>query len=150
MVVHSASGYLNSLSQVLQSPAVKTILADTRYARETKLMDDFLDELRKDTNKATYGPREVDSAMEQGAIGRGGGVLLISNRLFRSQDVAERKRWVSLVDRIRDVEGGQVRVLSSDHESGKRLDGLGGVAALLTFPVAEDDEDSDEEREEPD
>lgn len=143
VVVHSASGYLHSLSEVLQSPAVKTILADTKYARETKLMDDFLDQLRKETNKATYGPREVESAVDQGAVGRGGGVLIISNRLFRSQDVAERKRWVSLVDRVRDVEGGEVRVLSSDHESGRRLDGLGGIAALCTFPVIEEDMESD-------
>ncbi|EPS30292.1 hypothetical protein PDE_05243 [Penicillium oxalicum 114-2] len=145
VVVHSASGYLNSLSEVLQSPAVKTLLADTKYARETKLMDDFLDQLRKETNKATYGPREVESAVEQGAVGRGGGVLIMSNKLFRSQDVAERKRWVSLVDRVRDVEGGEVRVLSSDHESGRRLEGLGGIAALLTFPIIEEDMDSEPE-----
>ncbi|BCR85315.1 putative translation factor pelota [Aspergillus chevalieri] len=139
VVVHSASGYLHSLSEVLQSPAVKTILADTKYARETKLMDDFLEQLRKETNKATYGPREVESAVDQGAVGRGGGILIISNRLFRSQDVAERKRWVSLVDRVRDIEGGEVRVLSSDHESGTRLDGLGGIAALCTFPIPDED-----------
>lgn len=147
VVVHSASGYLNSLSEVLQSPAVKTLLADTKYARETRLMDDFLAQLRKETNKATYGPREVESAVDQGAVGRGGGVLIMSNRLFRSQNVAERKRWVSLVDRVRDVEGGEVRILSSDHESGKRLEGLGGIAALLTFPVVEEEWDSDEETE---
>lgn len=145
VVVHSASGYLNSLSEVLQSPAVKTILSDTRYARETKLMNEFLEQLRKETNRATYGPREVESAVDQGAVGRGGGVLIISNRLFRSQNVAERKRWVALVDRVRDVEGGEVRILSSDHESGKRLDGLGGIAALLTFPIIEEDMESDEE-----
>lgn len=145
VVVHSASGYTNSLSEVLQSPAVKRLLADTKYARETKLMDDFLEQLRKETNKATYGPREVEDAVEQGAVGRGGGVLIVSNRLFRSQDVAERKRWVALVDRVRDVEGGDVRILSSDHESGKRLEGLGGIAALLTFPVIEPDLDSDAE-----
>lgn len=145
VVVHAASGYLNSLSEVLQSPAVKTLLADTRYARETRLMDDFLDQLRRETNKATYGPREVESAVDQGAVGRGGGVLIISNRLFRSYDVAERKRWVRLVDRVRDVEGGEVRVLSSDHESGKRLDNLGGIAALLTFPIVEEDWDEDED-----
>lgn len=145
VVVHSASGYTNSLSEVLQSSAVKARLADTKYARETKLMDDFLEELRKETNKATYGPREVEFAVEQGAVGRGGGVLIVSNRLFRSQDVVERKRWVALVDRVRDVEGGEVRVLSSDHESGKRLEGLGGIAALLTFPVAEEYFDSDTE-----
>ncbi|KAJ5933946.1 Translation factor pelota [Penicillium verhagenii] len=145
VVVHSASGYMNSLSEVLQSSAVKTLLADTKYARETRLMDEFLDQLRKETNKATYGPREVEAAVDQGAVGRGGGVLIMSNRLFRSQDVAVRKRWVGLVDRVRDVEGGEVRILSSDHESGKRLEGLGGIAALLTFPVIDQDFDSDDD-----
>ncbi|KAI9371660.1 eRF1 domain 1-domain-containing protein [Aspergillus egyptiacus] len=145
VVVHSASGYLHSLTEVLQSPTVKTLLSDTKHARETKLMDDFHEQLRKETSKATYGPREVEHAVDQGAVGRGGGVLIISNRLFRSQDVAERKRWVALVDRVRDVEGGEVRVLSSEHESGKRLDGLGGIAALLTFPVGDDDIGSDSE-----
>jgi protein pelota len=145
VVVHSASGYLHSLTEVLQSPTVKALLSDTKHARETKLMDDFNEQLRKETNKATYGPREVEHAVEQGAVGRGGGVLIISNRLFRAQDVAERKRWVTLVDRVRDVEGGEVRVLSSEHESGRRLDGLGGIAALLTFPI--DDEDVGEDSE---
>ena len=150
VVVHSATGYLHSLAEVLQSPSVKALLADTKYARETKLMDDFLAQLRLETNRATYGPREVESAVNQGAVGRGGGVLMISNRLFRSQDIAERKRWVGLVDRVRDVEGGEVRILSSDHESGMRLDGLGGVAALLTFPIRDEDLLQEEEEEEED
>ncbi|EGE07369.1 translation factor pelota [Trichophyton equinum CBS 127.97] len=146
IVVHSSSGHILSLNEVLQSPAVQTRLSNTKYARETALMDTFYTHLRKDTNKATYGPSEVESAVDQGAVGRGGGVLLISNRLFRAPNVRERQRWVSLVDRVRDIEGGEVRVLSSDHESGRRLDGLGGVAAILTFPI----EDHDEEHEEDD
>lgn len=144
VVVHSSSGYLHSLAEVLKSPVVKARLSNTKYARETAVMDLFFENLRKETNKATYGPNEVESAVDQGAVGRGGGVLLISNRLFRAQNVAERHRWVSLVDRVREIEGGEVRILSSDHESGQRLEGLGGVAALLTFPIIEDDEEEDE------
>jgi protein pelota len=83
----------------------------------------------------------VERAVDKGAVGRGGGVLLISNSLFRAQDVAQRRRWVGLVDRVREVEGGEVRVLSSLHESGKRLEGLGSVAAILTYPLEDLDED---------
>ncbi|KAI1921383.1 Translation factor pelota [Ophidiomyces ophidiicola] len=144
IVVHSSSGHVHSLAEVLQSPTVQARLSNTKYARETAIMDTFYTHLRMDTNKATYGAKEVESAVDQGAVGRGGGILLISNRLFRSQSVHERRRWVSLVDRVRDIEGGEVRVLSSDHESGKRLDGLGGVAAILTFPIIEDDHEEDE------
>lgn len=144
VLVHSSSGHVHSLAEVLQSPTVQARLADTKYARETTIMDTFFAHLRNDTNKATYGPKEVESAVDQGAVGRGGGILLVSNRLFRAQDVQERRRWVSLVDRVREVEGGEVRVMSSDHESGKRLDGLGGVAAILTFPIVEDDFEEDD------
>ena len=148
LVVHSSSGHLHSLNEILQSPEVLARLKDTRYARETRLMDDFMTMLRKDDGKAWYGPKEVEMAVEKGAVGRGGGVLLISNALFRAQDVAIRRRWVKLVDQVRDTEGGEVRVLSSEHESGKRLEGLGGIAAILTFPLEdldEGDEDEDDE-----
>lgn len=108
-------------------------------------MDDFMTLLRKDDGRAWYGPGEVEKAVEKGAVGRGGGILLISNALFRAQDVAVRRRWVGLVDKVKDAEGGEVRVLSSEHESGKRLEGLGGVAAILTFPLDDLDEGEDDD-----
>ncbi|KAL8704401.1 MAG: hypothetical protein Q9201_002427 [Fulgogasparrea decipioides] len=147
VVVHSSSGYLHSLNEILQTPEVMARLKDTQYAREAKLMDEFMTLLRRDDGRAWYGPNEVEKAVEKGAVGRGGGVLLISNALFRAQDVAIRKRWVRLVDKVRDVEGGDVRTLSSEHESGKRLDGLGGIAAILTFPLDDLDDLDDEHHE---
>lgn len=146
VVAHAASGYLHSLNEVLQAPEVLARLKDTKYARESKLMKEFMDLLYKDDGKAAYGPREVEQAVEKGAVGRGGGVLLISDSLFRAQDVATRRRWVGLVDGVRETEGGEVRVLSSTHESGKQLEGLGGIAAILTFPLEylEEDEEGEE------
>jgi protein pelota len=130
----------------MASPAVTAKLSDTRFAKETALMDKFFDLLRKDDGRAWYGPKEVESAVEKGAVGRGGGALLISNSLFRAQDVAIRRRWVSLVDKVSQEHGGDVKVLSSMHESGKRLEGLGGIAAILTFPIEDmDDVDGGED-----
>jgi protein pelota len=111
-------------------------------------MDRFNELLRKDDARAWYGPKEVWRAVERGAVGKGGGVLLISDTLFRAKSVAERQKWVSLVDRVRDVEGGEVRIFSSQHESGRSLEGLGGVAAILTYPVEDLDESEDDEEEE--
>lgn len=145
IVAHASSPHLHALSDVLSSPAITTKLSDTKYARETALMDKFLTLMRQDDGRAWYGPREVERAVDKGAVGRGGGILMINNALFRAQNVAERRRWVKLVDRVRDVEGGEVRVLSSLHESGKRLETLGNVAAILTFPIEDLDEEQDEE-----
>ncbi|KAL8871823.1 MAG: hypothetical protein Q9174_002426 [Haloplaca sp. 1 TL-2023] len=141
VVTHSSSGHLHSLNEILQKPEVISRVKDTQYGRESKLMDNFMTLLRKDDGRAWYGPSEVEKAVEKGAVGRGGGTLLISNALFRAQDISIRKRWVSLVDKVRDVEGGEVRTLSSEHESGRRLEALGGIAAILTFPLDDLDED---------
>ncbi|ESZ94715.1 translation factor pelota [Sclerotinia borealis F-4128] len=149
VVVHSSSGHLHSLNEILKSPEVLVKLRDTKYARETRFMDEFMSLLREDDGRAWYGPTEVEKAVEKGAVGRGGGVLLISNGLFRSQEIGVRKRWVTLVDKVKE-EGGEARVLSSDHESGKRLEGLGGIAAILTFLLEDLDEDEDEDKKEED
>lgn len=142
IIAHSASAHLHSLNEVLSSPAVTSKLSDTKFARETQLMDRFFELIRKDDAKAWYGPRECTAAVEKGAVGKGGGVLLISNALFRSQEIKTRQRWVKLVDEVKEI-GGEVRVLSSMHESGKRLDGLGGIAAILTYPIEDLDAELD-------
>jgi protein pelota len=147
IIAHASSAHVHALSDILSSPAITTKLSDTKYARETALMDKFLTLMRQDDGRAWYGPREVERAVDKGGVGRGGGVLMINNALFRAQNVAERRRWVRLVDRVREVEGGEVRVFSSLHESGKRLEGLGNVAAILTYPIEDLDEEGVDERE---
>ncbi|KAI9847731.1 MAG: Translation factor pelota [Sclerophora amabilis] len=144
VVAHSSSGHLHALSEVLASPTLRARLSDSKFARETAAMDSFMEVLRRDDGRAWYGPREVERAVEKGAAGRGGGILLISDTLFRANEVGTRRRWVRCVEKVKE-DGGEVRICSSQHESGRRLDGLGGVAALLTFPLLDLDEGSDDD-----
>ena len=148
VVAHSSSNSSAALSEVLASKAVTNQMTNTRFARESQLLDRFYDSLRKDDGKASYGVKDVEKCVERGAVGAGGGVLLISNKLFRSQDIAERRRWVECVEKVKAA-GGDVRVLSDVHESGQRLEMLGGVAALLNYPIF-DLEDEDNEGDEDD
>ncbi|KAI1393266.1 uncharacterized protein F4822DRAFT_6009 [Hypoxylon trugodes] len=142
-VVHSSSGHLHSLNEILKSTEVTATMKDMKFSKETRFMDDFFDKLRKDDGRAWYGTAPVEKAIREGAVGRGGGVLLINNSLFRSQDIATRRRYVAMVDKVKE-DGGEARILSSDHESGQRLDALGGIAAILTYPILDLDEDEDE------
>ncbi|KAL1862708.1 hypothetical protein VTK73DRAFT_6668 [Phialemonium thermophilum] len=144
VVVHASSGHVHSLNEVLRSPEVRARVKDQRFATETRLMDEFYRRLRMDDGRAWYGPGPVERAVNEGAVGAGGGVLLINNALFRNMDVATRKRYVALVDKVKDA-GGDARVLSSDHESGQRLDALGGIAAILTYPLYDLDEEEEGE-----
>ena len=148
VVVHASTGNTHSLNEALSSPEVAERLKNAKFRSESRLMDDLLAKLRSEDEgisaRASYGVVPVTYAVDEGAVGRGGGVLLINNALFRSEDVSTRKRFVAIVDKVKEA-GGEVRLLSSDHESGQRLDGLGGIAALLTYPLQYRDESDDEE-----
>lgn len=144
IVIHSSTGHVHSLNEVLRSPEIGTKLKDFKFTKETRLMDTFFEKLRFDDGRAWYGTSAVTKAVEEGAVGPGGGTLIMNNSLFRSSDIATRKQYVALVDRVK-AHGGDVRILSSDHESGQRLDMLGGVAALLSYPILDLDDDAEEE-----
>jgi protein pelota len=144
VVVHSSSGHVHALNEVLRSSEVQATMKDKKFSSETKAIDDFFDKLKLDDGRAWYGVKPVAVAVREGAVGRGGGVLLVNNSLFRSLDIETRKAYVSLVDKVR-ADGGMARILSADHESGRRLAALGGIATVLTYPMPELDEESDEE-----
>jgi protein pelota len=120
-----------------------------------------------DTNpdKAYYGYTHVQKANEELAVDS----LLISDGLFRSSDVLTRKKYVSLVESVRE-KGGTVYVFSTMHISGQvsahgyvnvwlaqyqatpltlcfgnirllqQLQQVSGVAAILRYPLPDLDE----------
>jgi protein pelota len=140
-VVHTNSGHVYALNEILKSKEVLAKIGDMKFTRETRIVDQFFEKLKADDSRAWYGKSAVEKAIKEGAVGQGGGVLLINNSLFRSQDIETRRYYVALVDKVK-ADGGDVRILSSDHESGQRLDMLGSIAAILTYPIYDlDDED---------
>ncbi|CAD6890685.1 unnamed protein product [Tilletia controversa] len=128
--IHCNSPHLHSLMEVLRSPEVSAQLKDTKFAREGLLLDKFLRMLNTDELRAWYGEKHVALAAERGAIGS----LLISDGLFRNADPNRRRKFVQLVEDVRKT-GGEAAIFSSMHESGRQLNGLTGIAAILTYPL---------------
>ena len=139
VIIHSSSGHVHALNEVLKSPEVVSKLSNTKFARETIALDRFYKTLGEDETKAYYGPKHVQEVVAKGGVG----TLLISDSLFRSQDVAERKKYVALVETVQ-ASAGEVLVFSSLHESGRLLDQLTGIAFISNFPVVLDDSDDDD------
>jgi len=99
------------------------IVENTRVAMETKLLEQLFSEIGKDGLFA-YGDASVKSAVDAGAVS----ILIVLDSKVRSESV----------DRlIRDVENakGEFHIISSMHEAGRRLDSLGGVAAILRYKI---------------
>ncbi|KAA0203574.1 hypothetical protein HAZT_HAZT007339 [Hyalella azteca] len=58
----------------------------------------------------------------------------------RSVDNAERRRYIALVEQVKN-NGGDVKIFSSLHVTGEQLDQITGVAAVLRFSMPEIEED---------
>lgn len=144
LLAHSSSGHKHSLKEVLADPTVTSKLADTKASSEVKALDNFFTMLQTESDRAYYGVRHVEKANEAMAVE----TLLVTDELFRSTDLPTRKRYVQLVESVKE-NGGDVRVFSSLHVSGEQLGQLSGVAAILRFPMPDiaDDEDSAESEE---
>jgi len=130
LLLHSPSHHVHSLTAILASPEVSTQLKDTKFAREGNLLQKFHKMMNDDELRAWYGEEHVSLAADRGAIG----TLLISDRLFRSNDFARRRRYVQLVEDVKRF-GAEVAIFSSMHESGEQLNQLTGIAAILTYPM---------------
>lgn len=115
-------------------------MADTTAAEDVKCLETFFNMLHLDQDRAYYGFKHVVKANENMAIE----TLMITDELFRSQDLATRRKYVDLVESVRD-NGGQVRLFSSLHVSGEKLGQVSGVAAILRFPMPEIDDPDDED-----
>lgn len=138
LLVHSSSGFKHSLKEVLTDPAVVSRISDTKAAGEVKALEAFYTILQTDPARAFYGKNHIIKANEAQAIE----TLLISDKLFRCQDIVLRKEYVKLVESARDS-GGDVKIFSSLHVSGEQLEQLTGIAAILRFPMPELEDESD-------
>jgi protein pelota len=151
VIVHSSSGFKHSLKEVLADPTISARLADTKAQAEVKVLNQFMELLNADSARAFYGFKHVSMANEKYAID----TLLVSDALFRSYDIAQRRQYVDLVESVRN-QGGNVLIFSSMHVSGEQLNQITGVAAILRFPLPEieneemDDDEQIESLEMPD
>lgn len=130
VLCHSSSGHKHSLQEVLARPELQSRLSDTKAVREVRILEEFNAMLNDDADRAFYGPSHVLVAAENGAVR----TLLVTDELFRAVAVATRKRYVALVERVKQ-QGGEVAVFSTQHVSGTQLRAMTGVAAILRFPM---------------
>ena len=140
MLIHSSTGHKDALAEVLQDPAIQRRLADTKYAKESKALEDFFRMLNDDPDRAFYGWDHVRKAGEIGAIG----TLLLTDGLFRSADIKTRRMYIRLVEHVKAT-GAKVYIFSSLHVSGEQLQQLTGVAAILTYPAPHIEDEIEEE-----
>ncbi|KAF7636052.1 Pelota-like protein [Meloidogyne graminicola] len=136
ILVHSSSGFKHSLNEVLSDCTIGQRLSETKAQAEVKALNTFLELMSTDPQRAVYGYKHVIYARDQQSIE----TLMVSDSLFRSRDITQRRKYVQLVESIKE-QGSNVLIFSSMHATGEQLTQLTGVAAILRFPIADLDDD---------
>ena len=117
-----------AIDEVLKRPELTTTLKNNRAREEQLLVDEILREI-KTAGLASYGYQEVQRAAEQGNIR----ILLLTDHFLQQQKEAKNFAAVDQLLKSVDAAQGKIHLLSSEHEGGKKLNGLGGIAALLRY-----------------
>ena len=122
------SAGLSGIEESLRSGILSDVLKNKRISDEMAAVEEFLARLGRGKADATYGFDEVEKATNYGAVEK----LLVADVTLR--DTTNEKRRL-LEQLMKDVEKarGEVVVISTEHEAGKKLLSLGGVVALLRF-----------------
>ncbi|MDD1770197.1 MAG: mRNA surveillance protein pelota [Methanomassiliicoccales archaeon] len=123
-IYHTGQAGMAGIHELMKEGLGAEVLEGSRVAQETNAVERMLEEIAKD-GPVAYGPKEVDEAATAGAVES----LLVLDVLLREKDMDPL---------LKKVEGarGSVMVVSEHHEAGKKLEALGGIAALLRYRMA--------------
>ena len=131
-LIHVSTGGRVGLSEVLSKKLPEKIAEEQRVAYEMRLLDEVFKRIGKQTGTVTYGLNNVKKAIEFGAVD----TLLISDDMLKLDDLERREIIDKLVEENEKMRGKTV-IMSVLHESGQQLSTLGGIAALLRYPLLE-------------
>lgn len=114
---------MRGIQEALRSGLGAKLFEENRVAVETRLVERLFEAMAKG-GPCAYGRAEVAEAVASGAVE----TLLVSDAVVRDPAVE---------GLMRDAEGarGHVVLVSRHHEAGARLESIGGIAALLRYPI---------------
>ena len=122
-IVHTGQAGMAGIHELMKEGMGGKVLEETRVAKETRLMELLFAEIGKDGLFA-YGDESVRTAVEAGAVS----MLLVLDKKVRTETADK------LLRSVEDSKGEFV-IVSSLHEAGRRLESLGGIAAILRYKM---------------
>jgi len=121
------SGGEDGIHIFTKSDSMKEIMSDSKLAKVSKIIDQVMFLANKTSKKFSMGLEETRKANEFAAIES----LAFSEKVLQDSDEQE------VIDFLNDVEtkGGELFSVDGSTDAGLRVSGLGGIIALLRFPV---------------
>ena len=118
------------ISEIISRDEIKGILKSQRVLEETKLVDELLREISKNS-LAEYSLKHVKEAAFAGAVKE----LLITDSAIQKFRDEDKYQDVDEIMSAVESSSGNVHVISSENDAGKKLNGLSGIAAILRYKL---------------
>ena len=122
-IQHTGQAGMAGINELMKSGEGGKLVDQTRVAKETRLMEELFSEIGKG-GSFSYGDDAVRTAAEAGAIR----TLLVLDKKLHTPEIDRLLLKVEAAD-------GEFIIVSSLHEAGRRLESLGGIAALLRYKM---------------
>lgn len=116
-------GYADEHGLELLVDVSEDVLAKQEIIYEKKVLERFFNMLGKQKDKTAYGKKEVEKAIEMGAVD----VLLLSKKLDKD-NVRELERKANEIS-------AKIETISTDLDEGVQFWNLGGIGAILRFKI---------------
>lgn len=123
IVYGTGNSGMNGVQEAIKVGIVNQITKENRVVFETNLIEKLFEEIKKD-GLATYGEKEVKYALTSGAVDR----LLIVDIMIRQEKGEE-------LLKLAKQNNSSFTIINTMHEAGKKIEGIGGIAALLRYKI---------------
>ena len=125
------NGGVAGIQEALRAGVLLKTVKQLRVSEEAAVVEEVLKRLGKGESTVTYGFDEVEKAGKLGAVEQ----LVLADTVLRGSDDERRLRIEDIMKMVEQKGGGTTLIVSTENEAGMKLLGLGGIAALLRFPV---------------
>jgi len=125
IIENTGTGGRVGIHEVLRKGTVEKLTVENRVASEIVAVNSLLEEIAKNSSKVAYGIKETTMAVNLGAVDK----LLVLDNIIATNNLTD---LMDIVDNMR----GEVMVISCEHDGGKQLGSLGGIAAILRYSLS--------------
>jgi protein pelota len=123
IVYGTGNSGMNGVQEAIKVGIINQITKENRVVFETNLIEKLFEEIKKD-GLATYGENEVKYALTSGAVER----LLIIDSMIRQEKGEE-------LLKLAKENNSSFTIINTMHEAGKKIEGIGGIAAFLRYKI---------------
>lgn len=117
-----STGGRAGIYECIKRGILEKVQKDLRISLETNAIEKFFGSILK--NEAVYGIDAIGKALDYGAVNE----LLVVDHFIRKAE------FEKISEKSRE-QGATVHVISSEHDAGKKLEGIGGIGATLRFKI---------------